>query len=480
MLWLALHLPRLPLEVHTRGSAQPAPSAVTELQRGSAHVLVADARAAQAGAYPGLALSAAHALIATLKAYERDPKKESAALEALAALCFKYTPTVSLMPPQALLLEIEGSLRLFGGVQRLMQAVQREVKRLGYGVQAAVAATPLAALWLARAGKAEVVRKTDELTRALAPLPIAVLELPAAAHDALRQMGVRYLRELLRLPRTGLARRLGPALVTDLDRALGQAADPRRCHQLPPEFHASLALPAPVADSEALLFAAHRQLLELAAFLEARCAGVRRIEWRLKYWRKPAGRIAIECAQPQRQARHFLQLLRSRLEREPIAAAVETLELHAGALEDYVPPATDIFPNAPRQRAHGRAALVERLRARLGEAAVQGLSVNADHRPEQAFRYCAPDTAKHAHLVLKRRPLWLLPEPLPLDQRDQRPYWAGALLLEAGPERIESGWWDGQPVTRDYYVACSSHGQRLWVFRERQAPRRWFLHGLFS
>ena len=466
--------------MHTRGSAQSAPSVVTEPQGGSARVRVADAQAMHAGVYPGLSLSAAHALVATLKVYERDPKKESDALAALAIPCFKYTSTVSLAPPQALLLEIEGSLKLFGGVQRLMQAVQREVKRLGFSVQVAAAATPLAALWLARAGKPEVVRKTDELMRALAPLPIAVLELPAAAHDALRQMGVRYLRELLRLPRTGLARRLGPALVADLDRALGNMADPRRCHQLPPEFHTSLDLPEPVADSEALLFAAHRQLLELAAFLEARCAGVRRIEWRLKYWRRPAGSIAIECAQPQRQARHFLQLLRSRLECEPIAAAVESLELHAGMLEDYVPPAADIFPNAPRQRAHGRAALVERLRARLGEAAVQGLSLNADHRPEQAFRHCAPGTAKSDLLILKRRPLWLLPEPLPLKQRDQRPYWDGTLLLEAGPERIESGWWDGRAVTRDYFVACSPHGQRLWVFRERQAPRGWFLHGLFS
>ena len=108
------------------------------------------------------------------------------------------------------------------------------------------------------------------------------------------------------------------------------------------------------------------------------------------------------------------------------------------------------------------------------------MSLNADHRPEQAFRHCAPGTAKSDLLILKRRPLWLLPEPLPLKQRDQRPYWDGTLLLEAGPERIESGWWDGRAVTRDYFVACSPHGQRLWVFRERQAPRGWFLHGLFS
>jgi protein ImuB len=67
-----------------------------------------------------------------------------------------------------------------------------------------------------------------------------------------------------------------------------------------------------------------------------------------------------------------------------------------------------------------------------------------------------------------------------LESRQGRPWLEGALLPEAGPERIETGWWDGGEVERDYWVARGPRGGRLWIFRERVGARRWFLHGLFG
>jgi hypothetical protein len=81
-----------------------------------------------------------------------------------------------------------------------------------------------------------------------------------------------------------------------------------------------------------------------------------------------------------------------------------------------------------------------------------------------------------------------------------QPQWQGALTLETGPERIETGWWDGRPIARDYYIAHSQNGSRMWIYRERSGftrgharsrlplahagtsgiTPRWFLHGLFS
>jgi protein ImuB len=77
------------------------------------------------------------------------------------------------------------------------------------------------------------------------------------------------------------------------------------------------------------------------------------------------------------------------------------------------------------------------------------------------------------------RPLWLLERPEPLAVEDGVPCHGGRLSLGSGPERIESGWWDGARVARDYYVAASPRGARLWVFREH-GTRRWFLHGVFG
>ena len=79
-----------------------------------------------------------------------------------------------------------------------------------------------------------------------------------------------------------------------------------------------------------------------------------------------------------------------------------------------------------------------------------------------------------------RRPLWLLPAPRPLSVRGGLPRRRGPLRLVSEPERIETGWWDGAGIARDYYTAVDIHGVHLWVFRERAAPHDWFLHGVFG
>ena len=76
--------------------------------------------------------------------------------------------------------------------------------------------------------------------------------------------------------------------------------------------------------------------------------------------------------------------------------------------------------------------------------------------------------------------MWLLPMPRLLSERDGLPRRRGPLRLLGESERIETGWWDGGDIARDYYTATDLHGVRLWIFRERTSPHRWFLHGVFG
>lgn len=507
-LWLALHLPQLSLETHTRAMAQSTASVVSMAEGGQARVLCADAAARQAGVYPGLILSAAHALVPELRVYRRNLDAERAALEHLAALAITYTSVVSVVPPLTVLLEIEGSLKLFGGAERLLRRLCGHVQRLGYTCALAVGPTALGAELLACAGRTIIVREQAVLRAALSSLPVSVLGLSKAAHLAIRDIGVRSLGDLLRLPRAGLARRFGTALVKDLDRALGHRPDPRPRYEPPAQFESLLTFPEPVSDAEALLFCARRQLRELAALLGARCAGVRRVEWRLHHWRAAPSVIRIESAQVHRNARRFLELLCERLHRQPLPAAVESIELRADELEAHEPDSAQLFPGAASEQRRAGGMLLERLRARLGNEAVHGFELHADHRPEHAFRRrsCArspstegslshPPPPQHERMGVRAlsRPLWLLQTPAPLALKGTQPQWRGGLTIESGPERIESGWWDHRPAARDYYVARAQDGARLWVFRElayRTPPEqgkppqdpapRWFLHGLFS
>ncbi len=164
----------------------------------------------------------------------------------------------------------------------------------------------------------------------------------------------------------------------------------------------------------------------------------------------------------------LFDIAKSRLDRLRLPAATRGVRLRAEELPPFVPAGRDLFDTRPQQAmpwAHVR----ERLRARLGDDAVHGLGVHADHRPEHASAHAMPRERLPA---LPLRPGWLLARPIPL--RDTR------FEILAGPERIESGWWDQGDVRRDYYVIQTAQGQRAWVFCAAGALGPFLLHGWFA
>ncbi|MDD5329715.1 MAG: DNA polymerase Y family protein [Sulfuricella sp.] len=465
MLWLSLYFPHLPLEIFPQGAVLE-PLAVADGRL----VLNCNREAEAAGVRPGMAVSAAAALAPQLRFRRRDEAAEAAALSRLAAWAGQYTPAVSLVAPHGLLLEVGGCLRLFGGLEALAGRVREDVAGLGYRAFLAVAPTPLGAWLLAHAGLEERIGAMDGLARRLQDLPLALLGLPPATVEALHGIGAVSLGDCLRLPRAGLNRRFGPALLDRLDRALGRRPDPRVPFVPPASFEARLELPAEVWETEALLFATRRLLLELEGYLIGRGGGVQRLSLTLIHHKRPATAVMLGLAAPGRDARHWLALLRERLGQLALPAAVEAVALAADDIRPLGGRNFSLFQDA-QQESEERAALVERLQARLGAAAVRGLCAVDEHRPELAWRHGEPGE-KAPVPVCGQRPLWLLGAPEPLGAPE-------GLVLRAGPERIESGWWDGRDMARDYFVAEDSHGARLWVFRELRGERRWFLHGYF-
>jgi protein ImuB len=383
------------------------------------------------------------------------PSLPPGTLEALAAWACQYTPKVSLEPPQGLLLEVEGSLRLFGGLQPLMQKLHSGMEQIGVQVSMASAPTARAALWLSphRNGILEDV----PVEAACSGEPLAFLQ----------SIGIATVGELRRLPREGLARRCGQGLLDELDRALGAAPEPRAFFAPPPRFAAKLELPAPVAHAEGLLFAARRLLVQLEGLLAARQAGIRSFTLTL-FHEDHESAIHVGLASPAREAERLAQLLREKLGATALVRPVEALRLEA---QDFAPMpgrSAGMFGDAGAE-AEGWARLLERLRARLGHEAVSGLAPHPDHRPEHAWRRVEPgEWDPREFRQPGPRPLWLL-EPKPVSER--------SFELLAGPERIESGWWDGDEASRDYFVAQMEDESLAWLYRDKEG---WFLHGLFA
>lgn len=492
MLWIGLYLPELPVQIIERGIAQPWPALVIkEGPEQRPRVVAVNAQARHGGVYVGMAVAAAQALLGDLRILPRTPDAEQTALQQLAAWAGQFTPAVIVEPQQGLLLEVSASLKLFKGLKNLLHDIEQGLHALGYRASCGIAPTAGAAwlLALARAAGHHVrgCRRLTELTDCLDGLPLVHCPWPAETLTALHMLGIRRLGQVCALPRPELARRFGTELPNYLDQVFGRHPDPRPFYTPPERYRARSEFVQEVSAVEALLFSLKRLLLELEGFLRARDAGVQRFvlcfehdDRRCAPTHLPVGLLA-----PERAAARLFMLARERLEQNPPGAPVSAIRVEADEFLPYAPDNQSLLPDT-RQQALDWRQLRERLQMRLGEDKLFVLQPGNDHRPELATvpaadgRQVKKPSRKAVSPGYPPRPCWLLPEPRALAVRADQPQYQGPLRLLAGPERLETGWWDGRRVNRDYYVARNALGETLWIYREHRAPQRWFLHGLFA
>ena len=352
-----------------------------------------------------------------------------------------------------------------------------------------LAPTPRASLWLARAGRDVVVIEPAALIGALATLPLGALRWPQESLAALTAMGLGTVGDCLRLPRAGWARRFGAGLLEELDRATGQVPEVRRDYRRAQRFYVRCELLNGISESERLVAALEPLLAALGRFLESRQGGIVSLMLGFRHRATAESILRVGLATPSADARHLMALVRARLERYALPEPIVQIRLRSGPVLPLGFASGSVFHScrtAP-DAADGVPRLVERLRARFGEDAVFGLCLVPEHRPEAAWRAVPPAVIAAGNRgrcagggQTIARPLWMLAQPAPLGVVDGAPRYRGPLLLEVGPERIETGWWDGRDVTRDYYIARDARGARLWIYRERRPPHGWFWHGIFG
>lgn len=485
-------------------------------------------------------------------------------LTALGWWALRYTPKVARVG-DVLLLEVAASTRLWGGLPALLQHIltSNQPVALYKYAQAATSLIALAELEVrpscALQPAAPMSGRRQPATRPPAtslPAPtlstnsrtaqdvfgfhppetrLLVDDLPlqalAAAKphlDTLRRLGVTTWGQLRALPRGGVSRRFGAALLDALDQAYGERPDLYPWLTLPEVFEASLELSAQVESAPALLFAARRLLAQLKVWLQLRHRGVLALEirWQMDERRHTdhQGTLLLRTAQPTQNASHLQRLLGEHLAHVRLPAPVHTLRLHTLETVALANTSASLLPDAVCT-GDSLAQMVERLSARLGPEQVLQLQPRLDHRPEQMQTWqqaAAHSVAAHeygtratgqkslnnsnASIVTARcdlgsadaaqnpaapmpgstpgsallsgvgvgswaqplAPTWLLQAPLKLALRQQQPQYQGPLTLLAGPQRIESGWWGGGDLAlRDYFVARSAQAGLLWIYRER-------------
>ncbi|HEU0198239.1 MAG TPA: DNA polymerase Y family protein [Nevskiaceae bacterium] len=470
MLWACILLPTLALDSVLRKQPPLArPFALVDGTPQRRILAAVDSLARQRGLHIGQRLVEAETLCSDLLTAPFDAAEQRRNLELVATWAYRYSSDILLDPPAAMELEVGHSMGLFGPWPKFAARLCDGLTGLGFRRRIALAPNPRAARVLAGIGGGVAAPDNDALLRSLERVPITRAGLPLAAAQALPEMGIHTLGNLLNLPRAALTRRFGQELLTALDTLTGKRPATLTRYCPPVRFSESFEFNSEVQRLEGLLFPLRRLLADLGAFVRARDCGVQDFTLHLSHHTAPDTEITIGLLTAERQTAPLFELTRLRLERVHLIQPVLALGLTTDRLLPFAPASEDLL-EVRADEALPWPQLVERLRARLGDAAVHGLVSDPDPRPERASRVIA-DTAERA-VALPVRPAWLLPQVRPLRRPPAR--------ILAGPERLETGWWDGHDIRRDYYILELPSGALAWAFRTPGQDSTFHLHGWFA
>ena len=464
-------------------------------------------RAVAEGLRPGMRLADARALYSSLATARADPAADRRGLERLALWCSRFTPWCAADGADGLLLDITGCGHLFGGEAVLVNEIAARLDGLGIESRLGLADTPGAAWALARFGAEDrCIAAPGDARAALDGLPVEALRIAPEDARLLRRLGLITIGTVDSLPRPSLARRFARRercgeVLSRLDQALGRRAEPLE-PMIPPPVHLErLTMSEPLVHRDGLDAAAARLMAGLTASLERDGVGLRHLV--LWCYRADGGvvRRAVSTVRATRDGDHLLRLLASKVETLDPGLGINAVALHAARVEPLEPEQLSLTGDG---REHGGdvGLLVDRLLARLGDAAVRRLEPVERHLPEKAEWAVAPGRG-HAPWPeapdKPQRPVRLFDRPEPVEVMAEVPdgppllfAWRRArrrVVRAAGPERIEPEWWtnDGDHTVRDYYRVEDTEGRRYWLYRaglyggaRSDGAPRWYVHGLYG
>ena len=485
---LCLWLPNWPIQrlARTRPELSGRPLVLEAPGTRGSRVAACCRVAAAQGVRVDMPLAEAKSLLPSVAVERHDPAADCEELRRLAAACEQFSPCVALEEggePESLLLDISNLTHLLGSEAELAAKLEQFFVGERYRVQLAIADTVGLAWAMAHYGC-----ETDASN-----LPVESLRIASDTVELLHQLGIETLGSLLPLPRASLTSRFGEQLLRRLDQLTGAVPEVLVPHRSPAALEVGCSLEHATSDRSVLVHVLAELTEQLARHLAVRDQGAVLLVCALKYTGGESLLLRIGLVQPTAIARQLMELVDLHLETVVLADEVAHVEIRAAVVGRLGERQGELFADRWPTDPYQLAVLVNRLSSRLGYEQVVRPQLGTSPVPERAVRY-VPVKGELASASGQKpppapRPLLLYPNPQPIEVLSVAPdgppqfIWLDArreqITAHWGPERIETLWWRGPSVRRDYYRIATAAGSQHWIFR-RLTDGHWFLHGIFA
>lgn len=432
-------------------------------------VVQLNALALASGIRKGMGLGTAAALDQYLQVLPYNPEVEQKKLSEIAEHLYLVTSDICLFPPNGLLLRIHNMLSLYGGLAAYWQVLKGQLTHFTVRYHYATGQSPYAARLLARTQWDQISDHLPMLQHQVGLRSLTATELNHKTVSKLNRVGIHHIADLMAISLKDIAKRFDIELVTYLGRLSGEFHHPIEFFHPQSNFYRYLELLYEISHIDTLLRPITHLLNALEPFLKVRDRLTQKIIFTLHQRDAESLVLEVGSAQAEYQAAKWYSLVELKIQQVTLQAPVFALTLTTGSTQARSPEKADLFSASKGTLSYLQ--LISLLQAKLGEQAVKQISLENDFRPHRVNCYQLPQTHIGASdLRLQAlRPGFLLNHTQPLTEK---------VTVVHGPERISTGWWDNQPISRDYFIAQNRQGQWLWIYRTANA--KWFIHGLFS
>ncbi len=497
MLWLAIHLPSLPLEVFGSHKTDQA-FVVLESIKNRSIVTHCNQSALKQGVEIGMNSKLAQSLCEQIHIQDRELKREQRQLHNLANYLYRFSPYIYFYNNSSVHIEISSTLKLFKGLNKFIETLEKDIyekftKEQALSIELRLASNPELAFlscYLPAKSKDHIYKLQD-----LAQLDIHSLEFKQSNLDSLSACGIQSIQDLIKIPNSQIKTQIDSDDFKYLKRLKGQNETRVNYYEPPKYFEDSFFFIEEIENTQQVLFPIKRCIQNLSYYLHSRQLSALKLNIELsdnKQRQTPyQEKLQLRFAKGQHQAKEIMNLLRLQLENFELQQPIHEIKLSCQDFCERNQSVQDLFPGELKESSSGSAdtQLIDQFRARMGDNCIKGIQLKAEHRPELAMSYGEIQTKnntkdqiqQHQHFQhSSKRPFWLLSTPRPLNIKKRQVHYFGPLSLINDAERIETGWWDTQFIKRDYFIARHPKGEYYWIFQDHLKQGAWFLHGIFS